>query len=36
MVFRDGESLGQGRMTLEEIVAMLDTGAAAKDEKRPE
>jgi alkyl hydroperoxide reductase subunit F len=33
-VFRDGEAFGQGRMSLEEIVAMLDTGAAAKDEKR--
>jgi len=30
-VFMNGETLGQGRMTLEEIVAKLDTGAAARD-----
>ncbi|MBZ0144472.1 MAG: alkyl hydroperoxide reductase subunit F [Rhodocyclaceae bacterium] len=29
-VFANGEPFGQGRMTLEEIVAKLDTGAAAK------
>lgn len=27
-VFRNGESFGQGRMTLEELVAMLDSGSA--------
>ena len=29
-VFLNGESFGQGRMTIEEIVARLDTGAAAR------
>ena len=29
-VFLNGESFGQGRMTIEEIVAKLDTGAAAR------
>jgi alkyl hydroperoxide reductase subunit F len=29
-VYRNGEIFGQGRMTLEEIVAKLDTGAAAR------
>ena len=31
MVFQDGQHIGQGRMTLEEIVAKLDTNAAQKD-----
>ncbi|WP_445116167.1 alkyl hydroperoxide reductase subunit F [Acinetobacter sp. WZC-1] len=31
MLFRDGEHIGQGRMTLEEIIAKLDSGAAARD-----
>ena len=31
MVFQDNEHIGQGRMTLEEIIAKLDTNAAAKD-----
>lgn len=30
MVFKDGEHIGQGRMTLEEIVAKLDTGSDAR------
>jgi alkyl hydroperoxide reductase subunit F len=30
-VFLNGEPFGQGRMTLEEILAKLDTGAAARD-----
>lgn len=30
-VFLNGEPFGQGRMTVEEIVAKLDTGAAARD-----
>ena len=30
-VFLNGEAFGQGRMTLEEILAKLDTGAAARD-----
>ncbi len=30
-VFRDGEPFGQGRMSLEEIVARLDSGAAARE-----
>ena len=30
-VFMNGESFGQGRMTLEEIVAKIDTGAAARN-----
>ncbi|MFO1205205.1 MAG: alkyl hydroperoxide reductase subunit F [Burkholderiales bacterium] len=30
-VFLNGEPFGQGRMSLEEIVARLDTGAAARD-----
>ena len=34
MVFRNGELFGQGRMTLEEIVARLDEGAAARDAQR--
>jgi len=34
MLFQDGEHIGQGRMTLEEIVAKLDTGSAAKDADR--
>ncbi|MFW1806710.1 alkyl hydroperoxide reductase subunit F, partial [Acinetobacter ursingii] len=31
MVFQDGNHIGQGRMTLEEIVAKLDSAAAEKD-----
>ncbi|MBP9907153.1 MAG: alkyl hydroperoxide reductase subunit F [Rhodoferax sp.] len=31
IVFLNGEDFGSGRMTLEEIVAKLDTGAAARD-----
>ena len=31
MVFLNGEHFGQGRMEVEEIVAKLDTGAAARD-----
>ena len=31
MVFRDGELFGQGRMTIEEIVAKLDDNSSAKD-----
>lgn len=34
MVFRNGELFGQGRMTLEEVVATLDEGAAARDAAR--
>lgn len=34
MVFLDGELFGQGRMTLEEIVGRLDTGAAQRDSQR--
>ncbi len=30
MLFKDGEHIGQGRMTLEEIVAKLDTGSDAR------
>ena len=30
-VFLNGENFGQGRMTIEEIVARLDTGAAARE-----
>jgi len=33
-VFLNGSEFGQGRMTVEEIVARLDTGAAAKDAER--
>jgi alkyl hydroperoxide reductase subunit F len=33
-VFLDGEVFDQGRMTLEEIVAKLDTGSAARDAER--
>ncbi|MCZ7391552.1 alkyl hydroperoxide reductase subunit F, partial [Klebsiella pneumoniae] len=31
MVFLNGQMFGSGRMTVEEIVAKLDTGAAARD-----
>ncbi|RZL09745.1 MAG: alkyl hydroperoxide reductase subunit F [Rubrivivax sp.] len=31
MVFLNGQNFGSGRMTIEEIVAKLDTGAAVKD-----
>ncbi len=34
MVFLNGELFGQGRMDVEEIVARLDTGAAARDATR--
>lgn len=34
MVFQDNEHFGQGRMTLEEIVAKLDTNSAAKDAEK--
>lgn len=34
MLFQNGEHIGQGRMTLEEIIAKLDTGAAAKDAEK--
>ncbi|MDR3411839.1 MAG: alkyl hydroperoxide reductase subunit F [Formivibrio sp.] len=33
-VFLNGEPFGQGRMTLEEIVAKLDTGAASRDTEK--
>jgi NADH-dependent peroxiredoxin subunit F len=33
-VFLNGEPFGQGRMTLEEIIARLDTGAAAREAER--
>lgn len=33
-VFLNGEPFGQGRMTLEEIVAKIDTGAAARNAER--
>ena len=33
-VFHNGELFGQGRMSLEEIIARLDTGAAARDAER--
>ncbi|MDR2788549.1 MAG: alkyl hydroperoxide reductase subunit F [Candidatus Accumulibacter sp.] len=33
-VFLNGEPFGQGRMTIEEIVAKLDTGAAAREAER--
>ena len=33
-VFHNGELFGQGRMSLEEIVAKLDSGAAARDAER--
>ncbi len=33
-VFLNGDAFGQGRMTLEEIVAKLDTGAAARDAEK--
>ena len=35
-VYRNGELFGQGRMTLEEIVGKLDSGAAARDAQRLE
>ena len=31
MVFLNGQVFGSGRMSVEEIVAKLDTGAAARD-----
>ncbi len=33
-VFLNGDTFGQGRMTLEEIVARLDTGVAARDAEK--
>ena len=33
-VFLNGESFGQGRMTIEEIVAKLDTGASAREAEK--
>jgi len=33
-VFLNGEPFGQGRMTLEEVVARLDTGAAARETEK--
>ena len=33
-VFLNGDAFGQGRVTLEEIVAKLDTGAAARDAEK--
>ncbi|KWQ05482.1 alkyl hydroperoxide reductase subunit F [Acinetobacter harbinensis] len=34
MLFQNGEHIGQGRMSLEEIVAKLDSGSAAKDAEK--
>ncbi len=34
MVFLNGELFGQGRMTIEEVVAKLDTGMAARDAEK--
>ena len=34
MVFLNGQLFGQGRMTLEEVVAKLDTGAAAREAEK--
>ncbi|OTG71253.1 alkyl hydroperoxide reductase subunit F [Acinetobacter sp. ANC 4169] len=34
MLFQDGNHIGQGRMTLEEIIAKLDTNSAAKDAEK--
>ncbi|KAA0656492.1 FAD-dependent oxidoreductase, partial [Escherichia coli] len=34
MVFQDNNHIGQGRMTLEEIIAKLDSNAAAKDAEK--
>ena len=34
MVFLNGEVFGQGRMTIEEVVAKLDTGMAARDAEK--
>jgi alkyl hydroperoxide reductase subunit F len=34
MVFLNGKHFGQGRMTIEEIVAKLDTGAAAREAEK--
>ncbi len=33
-VFANGEAFGQGRMTIEEILAKLDTGASARDAEK--
>ncbi len=34
MVFQDSNHIGQGRMTLEEIIAKLDTNSAAKEAEK--
>ncbi len=34
MVFQDNQHIGQGRMTLEEIIAKLDSNAATKDAEK--
>ncbi len=34
MVFQDNQHIGQGRMTLEEIIAKLDSNSAAKDAEK--
>ena len=34
MLFQDGNHIGQGRMTLEEIVAKLDSGSSAKEAEK--
>ena len=34
MVFQDNQHIGQGRMTLEEIIAKLDSNAAARDAEK--
>ncbi len=34
MLFQNGEHIGQGRMTLEEIIAKLDTNSSAKDAEK--
>jgi len=34
MLFQNSQHIGQGRMTLEEIIAKLDSGAAAKDAEK--
>ncbi|WP_218699410.1 FAD-dependent oxidoreductase, partial [Acinetobacter harbinensis] len=34
MLFQNGQHIGQGRMSLEEIVAKLDSGSAAKDAEK--
>lgn len=34
MLFQNSQHIGQGRMTLEEVIAKLDSGAAAKDAEK--